>query len=143
MTNFKKRISIAACAAAASLAITTMAGATTTYETTSGGTGGAVRIRSQISSDERNPAGNIIYATYKVTSDIYQASTLKTNFQINATLFNSNSSKSFSQSGFANSVTAISSESGPNVALYNYLESTTTTYSDAFGTSTQRCNGSV
>ncbi len=143
MTNKKKRISIAVCTVALSLAMSTAASAVTTYTTTSGGTGGKVTIRSQIYSKEYNPTGDIFFTTYEVTSDIPAESSLKTNFDIEAKLINSNSSKSLNKSGYANSVTASSSQSGPDVVLYDYLESKTTTNSTAFGTSSHECNGAV
>lgn len=144
MTNKKKRFLITTCAIALSLTISVTANAgTVTTKVTSGGTAGKITIRSEISSNESNPATNVYMAAYSVTSNIPAESTLVTTFNIQAKVSRSDGSRSFSKSGTANSVTASLSTSGVVRDFYDYLYSSTDTTSSAFGISSQECNGPV
>lgn len=109
-----------------------------TYEITSGGTGGRVKIRSRVYKDYYNPYSSVNVYYYGVVSDIPVDDGLITTFSITGTLSNSTSSKSISKSGTANSVKAYSTSSYSD--LYDHCNSKTTTTSSAFGTSTQECN---
>lgn len=111
----------------------------TTTTTTSGGSGGSVNIRSRVYTDHQSPYAGVNVYYYGAVSDISTNTSLITNFNLTGALIRPGSSTPIGASGTSNSVRDYRTSSS-NSSLYTSCTSKTTTYSSAYGTSSQECN---